>query len=120
MKAKATDEKKAKAHLRIRRALSEILPMCMVSLFIAAFVCSVANDMYAFVKKENEVQLSIESPHSLEELSKMLGEYDVVENPTVFSLYVRSKNKIQTVENYTGELILNSNMSYREILSSFS
>ena len=120
MKEKARGEKKSKTLLRIRRAISEILPLCIFSLFVAAFVCSVANDMYAFVKKENEVQLAIESPYSLEEFSKILGKYDVVENPTVFSLYVMSKDKIETVENFTGELVLNSNMSYREILSSFS
>ena len=111
---------KAYFRMRIKRALSEVLPLCMLSFFIAAWVCSVANDMYAFVKKDNEVLVSVEAPCTLQEFSKTLGEYNIVENPAIFSLYVRSKEKTKTVEAFSGELSLNSNMSYREILSSLS
>ena len=122
MKKECVDKNNSKAYLKVRvkRALSEVLPLCMLSILISALVCSMANDMYAFVKKDNEVCLSFDSPCTLQEFSKTLGEYNVVENPAIFDLYVRSKEKTKMVEAFSGELCLNSNMSYREILSSLS
>ena len=103
-----------------RRVFAKILPICLFSLFISGFILSVANDMYAFVKDDTQIDLYIEAPCTLEEFSKILGQQKVVKNPTVFSLYVKSKNKQDKVEDFTGELTLNSKMSYREILSELS
>lgn len=104
----------------VRRAFAQILPICLLSLFIAGFVLSVANDMYAFLKDDQEITLWFDEPTSLEDFSKILGQKKVVKNPTVFSLYVKSKNKTDSVESYVGELTLNSKMSYREILAELS
>lgn len=105
---------------RLKIALAVILPLCVLSLLIAALVCSVANDMYAFVKREREITLNIDCPRSLEEFSKMLGDANAVYNPHVFMLYVKSKNKTELVEHFVGELNINENMSYREILLALS
>ena len=104
----------------VRRSFAKILPICLLSLFISGFILSVANDMYAFLKDDEEVVLHIEQPSSLGEFAKILGQKRVVKNPTVFFLYVKSKNKTDTVESFVGELTLNSKMSYREILSELS
>ena len=103
-----------------RRAMSVILPLCMLSFLICGFICSAANDIYAFEKKDKEITLSIETPTSLDEVSKLLGKIGVVNNSAFFALYVRSKGKADRIENFSGEIILNSSMSYREILESFS
>ena len=105
---------------RLKVALAIILPLCVLSLLIAAFVCSVANDMYAFVKKEKAITLNIDSPYSLEGFSRMLGDCDAINNPYVFMLYVKSKNKTPLVEGFVGELNINENMSYRDILLALS
>lgn len=104
----------------VKRTLSKILPLCFLSLLLAALVCSVANDMYAFVKKEREITLTIDSNYSLDEFAKTLEDNGVVNNPDVFKLYVRLKDKEALVESFNGELKLNAAMSYREILSEFS
>ena len=105
---------------RLRNALAIILPLCVLSLLIAALVCSVANDMYAFVKKDRAITININAPCSLEDFAGMLGDYDAVKNPHIFSLYVKSKNKTGLVESFVGELNINENMSYREILLALS
>ncbi len=62
----------------------------------------------------------LDSYASLDDISKALAEKGVVENPDVFKLYVKLKNKEALVEQFSGELKLNSSMSYREILEEFS
>lgn len=104
----------------IKRALARIVPICFVALLFAGVICSVANDMYAFVKGDNEVELAVEEPLSVNEISDALAKRGVLKNPTVFMLYVKLKEKEALLEDYTGELKLNSSMSYREILSEFS
>ena len=111
------DDKKRKA---IRRAFAKILPICLFALFVSGLVLSVANDMYAFVKDEREVRIYIENPCSVEEFSKILGQNKILKNPAVFSMYVKLKNKTDTVEEFVGGVTLNSQMSYRVILASIS
>ena len=104
----------------IKKAMSKLLPICFVALLISALVCSVANDMYAFVKKDNEVNLNVYQSVSLNEMTDILSNRGVINNPDVFKLYVKLKDKTNTIEEFTGEATLNSSMSYREILSAFS
>lgn len=104
----------------LRRTFAKILPICLFSLFLSGFILSVANDMYAFIKEDREVTLWLEEPATLNEISRALGENKVVNNPAAFSLYVKSKNKSDTVESFVGELTVNSKMSYREILAELS
>ena len=104
----------------VHRALAKILPICLFSFFISALILSVANDMYAFVKDDIEVVLQIDDAYSVEEFSRLLADRKIVKNPTVFSLYVKSKNKAEKIENFVGKLTLSAEMSYREILASLS
>ena len=104
----------------IKRTLSKIIPLLFLALLCAALICSVANDMYAFVKKDREISLTVDSRTSLNDLSKILAENGVVNNPDVFELYVKLKHKETLVEEFCGDVKLNSSMSYREILSEIS
>ncbi len=104
----------------IKRTLSKILPLCFLAILIAGLICSVANDMYAFVKKDREISLTFDSYCSLNELSKILADNGVISNPDVFKLYVKLKDKEALIEGFSGELKLNTSMSYREILLEFS
>ena len=103
-----------------RRAMSVILPLCMLSFLICGLICSAANDIYAFEKEDKELTLTIRSPSSLNTVSEMLGKNGIVDNSAFFSLYIRSKGKVDKIENFTGEITLNALMSYREILEAFS
>ena len=103
-----------------RLAFSKITVLSALALLIAALGVSIANDLYAFVKPDQEISLSFEQESSLKEISKALEEHGVIANPTVFRLYVQSKGKQALLEEFCGTLQLNSKMSYRQILISFS
>ena len=103
------------------RIVAVIIPLCFFSVFVAAAVISLSNDMYAFVKPDKTINVVFsEEPRSLYSTAKQLDDYGVIENPAIFSLYVKSKNAEERVSAFSGELELNSSMSYREILKSFS
>ena len=103
-----------------RLAFSKITVLSLTALLVAALGVSVANDLYAFVKPDREITLSIDEPHSLTELSKALEEQGVIANPTVFCLYVQSKGRSELLEGFCGTMTLNSAMSYRQIVACFS
>ena len=103
-----------------KTAFGTMTTLGLAAIFLAAIIISVTNDMYAFVKKEKAITLNIDSPYSLEGFSRMLGDCDAINNPYVFMLYVKSKNKTPLVEGFVGELNINENMSYRDILLALS
>ncbi|MBQ9085742.1 MAG: hypothetical protein IJY47_00985 [Clostridia bacterium] len=102
-----------------RFALSKVLTLTLLSLLIAGTLISVTNDLYAFVKPNRPITVTLETPLPLSELSQMLGEAGVVANPTVFQWYADYKEKKEALEQFHGTLELNSAMSYREILAAF-
>jgi len=102
-----------------KRVVAVVLPICFFAILLALAVLSVANDMYAFYKPVREVTVTITDVHTVDEISQLLFEKDIIYNPFCFSLYVKSKDKISELESFQGEITLSSNMSYREILAVF-
>ena len=100
----------------VRRIFSVIFVMALTAAFFACLLISVTNDMYAFIKTDGEVVLTVSSPLSVSEFSKLLHDNDIISNPHIFSLYIKSKNKTEVVESFSGEALLDRSMSYREIL----
>ena len=106
---------------KIRRlAFSKITVLCLLAVLFVALTVSIANDLYGFVGSEGEVILTIEESTDLTELSKLLEESGVVENPAFFRLYVKKKERTERLESFVGTLRLDTSMSYREILLAFS
>ena len=105
---------------RIKRACAVIIPLCFFSLFIALFIISCANDMYAFVKPQSEVKLYFRYEDTLYNKAKQLEANGIINNPAVFSAYVRSKKAEDKICSFEGDILLDSSMSYREIIKAFS
>ena len=105
---------------RVKRACSVILPLCFLSLFIALFAAFSANDIYAFVKSQRSAQIHMSAKDTLYEKAKLLEANGIINDPALFSLYVRSKNHSDTISSFEGEIQLDSSMSYREIIKEFS
>lgn len=104
----------------VRRVFRKILMIALCAALLAAAVISVANDMYAFVKPTRSALLSLEEKESLSDFARRLEQNGILANPHVFSLYVRSKNKVSLVEDFCGDIFLESSMSYRDILAALA
>ncbi|MBQ7384708.1 MAG: hypothetical protein IJV72_07975 [Clostridia bacterium] len=117
---KNSGEKSLHDARRIRRIASAIIPLFFLSLFLAAFIISAANDMYAFVKPEGSVKLRMSGDESLFSVSQRLEEAGVIGNPLVFSIYTMTRGAGDKISGFEGDIELDSSMSYREILRAFS
>ena len=103
---------------KIRRACAILLPLYFFSILLSAALISVTNDLYAFVKPDKNIIVTLDGGNIFD-TARHLEKSGVINNPTCFALYVRSKSAEERVLSFSGELSLNSSMSYREILTSF-
>ena len=104
----------------LRNTFEIIIMITLLSALIALAVISVANDIYAFVKPDGQVVFNVSEPLGLGELAKQLQAEGVIKNPTVFSLFIKSKGRTEKLQNFSGEVMLRQNMSYREIMLALS
>ena len=100
----------------VRRVFRKVITIALLAVLFAAILLSVANDAYAFFKPQTSVRLYLTEPYTLSEFSRLLEQNGVLFHPYLFSLYVKSKEQAPVVESFYGELILDTAMSYREIL----
>ena len=103
-----------------RYAFSVISVIILVSLLLSALVISVVNDMFAFTKKNVSLKIEISSPTSVKIISRELQKGGIINNPTIFAMYVKAKGKQEVIESFQGEITLRSDMGYRAILNEFS
>ncbi len=103
----------------ICNTLERAIMLALLALLLALLLLSVVNDMYAFVKPSGQVRIVLNST-SLEDFSQLLQENGIVKNPHIFSLFVKAKKRQALVEGFSGELLLDRDMSYREIMLALS
>lgn len=103
-----------------RFAYARVTVTVLTALLCVGLLTSVANDLYAFVKNDREAALTVTEPTSVAEWAKLLKQNGVIQNPTVFRWYAERNGKQERIESFSGTLILNEAMSYREILLAFA
>ncbi len=104
----------------VRRVFRKVITIALLAVLFAAILLSVANDIYAVFKPDTAVRLYFREPCSLSAFSRTLEQNGVLFHPYLFSLYVKSRDRVSVVEGFYGEILLNSDMSYREILRALS
>jgi len=104
----------------VRNIFERVVIMTLIAAFLALSVISIVNDMYSFVKPDKEVQITLDGKRDIKHISRLLQKEGIIKNPTIFSMFVRSKDRVQQLESFVGEVILQSNMSYREIMLALS
>ncbi len=105
---------------RIRRVAAQVVPLIFLSFFLGAFTVAVANDMYAFIKPDTASSITFEADTPLLSVAKTLENEGIINNPVIFSLYVKTKGAEPRLRRFSGEVRLSASMSYREIIASFS
>lgn len=103
----------------IKRAFEQMIILTLLAVLLALLIASALNDMYAFIKQSGHIELSLSSPLTLKKLSRMLRDRGVIKNPLFFSLFVKSKSMQSRLESFVGDVTLDKNMSYREIILAF-
>ena len=116
VKNKRTGYKILADRKRLFLAFEGAIILCLVSLFILGVFVTVINDIYAFVKPEKAIKIAFGQNITLGDAAYILEREGVIDNPTVFSLYVKAKGKEAIFYGDFAEIEFNSSMSYREIL----
>ena len=104
----------------VRNTFEIVIMITLLSALLSLAVISVFNDVYAFVKPNEAVTVSISEPLKISALSRELQRERIIKNPTVFAMFVKSKGMTQKLESFSGEVALRKDMSYREIMQVLS
>ena len=100
----------------VRRGFRKVIIIALLATLLSAILLSLANDVYAVFKPDTAVHVSFNEPCSLSDFSRTLEQHGILFHPYLFSLYVKSRDRVSVVEAFYGDLSLNTSMSYREIL----
>lgn len=94
-----------------------------VSLLLSFFAIRVGNDVFAFVKPDREVTITLDEGATLSDVAKELHEKGVIEYPTVYKMYSKfriSKRSYLSGEFLEGEHVVNPSMNYDQLLLALS
>ena len=92
-----------------------------MAVMLAILALSWANDVFAFVKDSEVIEVTIPEYATSSDLSVILGEANVIDHPWLFRLYARLKG-IDNDEKYTfiaGDYTVSPNMNYDKLFLAF-
>ena len=109
----------AGAVMSLIKAILYIVVVVAVSALISYYVIVFANDMYAFVKNSDQVEVSIPEYATVEEIADILGDAGVVKYPDLLVIYAKLKKIDKTYEFVAGDYTVNGMMNYDELFYAF-
>ncbi|MBQ9716844.1 MAG: endolytic transglycosylase MltG, partial [Clostridia bacterium] len=99
------------------KAVVYIIFVLIVSVFLSITMIAVANDIYAFVKSDEVVEVTIPEYATLEEVSEILYKNDIIKYPTIFKLYAVAEH--DNGEFLAGTYSVTPMMNYTTLLGEF-
>ncbi len=103
----------------VLRFVLYIAMVLVVSVFCAKLIINVANDVFAFLKDDTEITLTIPEGATTKQISKILGENGIVDYPFVFRLYTDAKkdgSKYYTEGYKSGEFTITPSTNYDDLI----
>ncbi len=115
---KEKDKKGPSAAATLAKSLIYVSVVLVVSVLLAYFIIVVANDVFAFVKSDAQVEVNIPEYATIGEIADILHEGDVIKYPKIFVLY--NKIRKRDTSNYlSGVYTVSPMQNYDELLSMF-
>lgn len=103
--------------LSIVKAIVYIIFVIIISVFLALGIILVGNDVFAFVKSDEVVEVTIPEYATLDQVSQILYENDIIKYPDIFKLYAVYKK--DDGEFLPGTYSVNGMMNYETLLGEF-
>lgn len=97
------------------RVLFWLAVIVVASCLLAVFVLQSANDAFGFDKPDNQIEITIESGMSVNQIASLLKSKGIIEKPSTFRIYSMLRNREGIYQ--AGDYVLNSNMGYDQIIS---
>lgn len=99
------------------KAVIYIAAVLVISGFLSYFGITVGNDVFAFVKSDREISVTIPEYASLGDISEILHENGVIRYPTIFKMYAKLRKF--NLEFLQGEYTVTPSMNYDSLLRAF-
>jgi len=94
-----------------------LVAVIVISLFLGFFVISVGNDVFAFVKSQEEITVTIPENATVETVADILEENGIIKYPKIFTLFAKLKK--DDGEFIAGEYQVTPSTNYEMLLSAF-
>ena len=104
--------------LSLIKAIVYIIFVLISAVALSVFGISVANDMFAFVKSDEAVQVTIPPNATLDELAQILADEGVIRYPRIFKLYAIHKAH-DDMEYIAGDYTVSPMTNYSGLLYEF-
>lgn len=129
------NKKKSTTHITVKGAVSYVLNNSLTKFIVyiafviicvyimSSTVINVANDVFAFVKNDTEITISIPEDASTADIARILHKAGVIKYPTVFKYYAAfriSKRSYLTGEYLSGEHTVNPMMNFDTLINKLS
>lgn len=104
------------------KSLAYIVFVICAAIIIAYIGITVANDLFAFVKSDKEIVISVDDDTTFRELASKLEKEGAVQYPLFLRIYNGFRNRDSKVkqELEAGEYRILANLNYDEIISTFT
>ncbi len=105
----------------IPKAIIYIVLVLVVSAYLAYYIITIGNDVFALVTDSREVTLVIEEGATNETVAKLLEDKGVIKYGWVYNLYMKYRGDGDSDDEYIpGEHTLNQNFNYAQIITSLT
>ncbi len=100
------------------KAVMYIVSILVVSGILSYFAITVGNDVFAFVKPDDEITVTIGEGTTIKQLGRILEDNGVIEYSTVFDLYAKLRDKNPSL--VAGEYTVSPSMNYDRLIRVFA
>lgn len=99
------------------KALIYIVLVVVVSIFLSILIIRVGNDIFALVKSDEVIDITIPEDATLDEVAEILHENSIISFPGIFKFYANLKK--DSGEFLAGDFSVSPSMSYDELRAAF-
>ena len=86
--------------------------------FLSYYAIVWANDVFAFVKPEDDIAVTIPEYSTSDDIADILGERGVIKYPSIFKLYTKLRHKDQ-YEFVPGDYVVRPSQNYDQLIDTF-
>lgn len=101
----------------VMKAIIYIVFVLVISGFLSYFGITMCNDVFAFVKPDDETEITVPEYATINDISRILGSNDIIRYPSVFKLYAKLRH--DSGEFIAGDYTVTPSMNYDLLLSKF-
>ncbi len=90
-----------------------LVVVLLIAIVLSVFIIKVGNDVFAFVKSDEQVEVTIPEDATLDDVTKIFHENSLIEYPKMFKLYAKLKKDSGEYE--AGVYTLSPSMNYDQL-----